>query len=79
VLAFDSTEGGLGKLLKLIPFVEDQVGYVTGKGNVADHILRKPIRVAKKTERKRKMQQLSPERKSRLAELVKKYNVKEDK
>jgi hypothetical protein len=79
VLAFDATEGGLSKLLKLIPFVEDQPGYVTGRQNVADHVLRKPINLSKKTERKRKMAQLSQERKSRIAELIKKANVKEDK
>lgn len=79
VLAFDATEGGLSALLKLIPYVEDQPGYVSGRQNVADHILRKPIKLAKKTERLRKLQRLEPKRKSLLADLIKKANVKEDK
>src|SRR5215469_4707587 len=79
VLAFDATEGGLSALLKLIPYVEDQPGYVTGRQNVADHVLRKPIKLSKKTERIRKMQKLPAKRKSILSDLVKKANVKEDK
>jgi len=79
VLAFDATEGGLSKLLKLIPFVEDQPGFVTGRQNVADHILRKPIKLSRKTERLRKMQRLPERRKSILADLVKRAGVKEDK
>jgi hypothetical protein len=79
VLAFDATEGGLGKLLKMIPFVEDQPGFISGRQNVADHILRKPIKLGKKTERLRKMQKLEPKRRSILASLVKRANVKEGK
>ena len=79
VLVFDATENALGKILKLALCVEDQPGYVTGRQNVADHVLKKPIKVSKKTESKRKMQALSQERRSRLADLIKKHNVKEDK
>jgi hypothetical protein len=79
VLAFEATEGGLSKLLKLIPFVEDQPGFVSGRQNVADHILRKPIKLTKKTENKRKLQQLSTERKGKLVDLIRRANVKEGK
>ena len=79
VLCFDATDGGLSALLKLIPCVEDQLGYVSGKQNITDHVLRKPIKLSKKTERLRKLQRLPEKRKSILADLVKKANVKEDK
>jgi hypothetical protein len=52
---------------------------VSGRQNISDHVLKKPVKVAKKTERLRKMQKLEPKRKSILSELVKRANVKEDK
>src|SRR5215472_4883698 len=74
VLAFDATDGGLSKLLKLIPYVEDQPGFISGRQNIADHVLRKPIKIAERTKRLRKMQKLEPKRKSLLADLIKRAN-----
>lgn len=79
VLCFDATDGGLGKLLKLIPAIEGQPGYITGRQNVADHILKKPIKVAKATERKRLLKKLSPERRERLAMARIRMGIKESK
>jgi len=79
VLVFDATEGGLSKLLKMIPFVEDQLGYVTGRQNIADHVLKKPIKLTKQGERKRRAQNMDPKRKSLIHDLMHKHGVKEDK
>jgi hypothetical protein len=79
VLRFEATEGGLGKLLKLIPTIEGQPGYISGKQNVADHVLRKPIKIAMETERKRVLRNLTPERRQRLKDLIRKSGIKESK
>jgi len=76
---FDATDGGLGKLLKLIPFIEDQPGYISGRQNIADHVLSKPIKVSKQSERKRRAQNMDPKRKSLIHDLMQKHGVKEDK
>jgi hypothetical protein len=79
VLRFEATEGGLGKLLKLIPAIEGQPGFVSGRGNIADHVLKKPIKVAKKTERERIIKSMSPERREKLRALIQKAGIKESK
>jgi hypothetical protein len=79
VLCFEYTEGGLGKLLKLIPAIEGQPGYITGRQNVADHVLRKPIKIAKETERKRVLRNLTPERRQMLKDMIRKSGIKESK
>jgi hypothetical protein len=78
-VAFDATDNGLSKLLKMIPYIEDQPGYISGRQNIADHILKKPIKMSKQTERKRRAQNMDPKRKSLIHDLARKYGVKEDK
>ena len=77
VLRIDATEGALGKALKVFPKVEDQPGYVSGRQNIVDHVLKKPIKVAKTTERQRLVKSMSPERKSMIRNLPSFSKVKE--
>lgn len=81
VLRFDYTEGGLHKLLKLIPAIEGQPGYISGGQNIADHVLAKPKRIkyASKTkdERRKVLESLGDERREMLKELIRKAGVKE--
>ena|SRR5215471_14751207 len=79
VLRFEYTDGGLNKLLKLIPTVEGQPGYISGGQNVADHVLRKPIKVSAKTERERLLRRQPPERRQMVKELIRKSGIKENK
>jgi len=81
VIRFDKTEGGLAKVLKLCPCVEDQPGYVTGRSNLSDHKLKKPIKMSKATERKRMLQNAPEERRSKLADLISRRRelIKEEK
>jgi hypothetical protein len=79
VMRFDATDGGLGKALKLIPYVEHQKGFVTGRGNIADHVTRKPVKIAKETERRRIVKSMSPERRSMIRGLPSFSKVKESK
>ena len=79
VMRLDATSAALDKALQLFPCVEDQQGYVTGRGNIADHVLRKPIKFSKKTERLRKLQRLPEKRRSILSDIIKRGQVKEDK
>lgn len=79
VLRFDYTENALGKILKLIPAIESQPGYISGRQNIADHVLKKPIRLAKKTERERILKNMPQKRRELLRELIKKSGIKENK
>ena len=79
VLRFEYTDGGLSKLLRLIPAIEAQPGYISGGQNIADHVLRKPIKVSAKTERERTLRNLGPERRQILKDLIRKSGIKENK
>ena len=79
VLRFEYTDGGLNKLLRLIPAIEAQPGYISGGQNIADHVLRKPIKVSAKTERERTLRNLGPERRQILKDLIRKSGIKENK
>lgn len=65
VLRFTFTEGGLHKALAHIPNVTRQPGFVRpNSGNIADRVLTKPVKVARKTQQARE----AKERASKLSD-----------
>ena len=79
VIRCDATEAGLSKALKLIPYVEHQQGFVSGNHNIADHTLRKPIKIAKRTERERLLKSASPTRRRAFQDALAKLGAPKEK
>jgi hypothetical protein len=74
---FVQTEGGLSKLLRLIPFVESQPGFLSGGQNIADKIIRqRKIKVARKEREKRAVQPLDRATEERMRSIAKRLEEK---
>ena len=55
VLRFSLLESGLSKLLKLIPAIEAQPGYISGRSNFEQVTRGKRIKIARKTAERREL------------------------
>jgi hypothetical protein len=75
VLKFIATEGGLSKLLKLVPCVEAQPGYISGHSNF-ERVTSKKIKIARKTASRREVVKASDEQRRAADEVIKKMRPK---
>lgn len=81
VLRFDYTADALGKILKLLPAVEAQPGFVSGGQNIADQTLAKKTSnkpsISRKLDRQKILKAASAERRAKFRELFQKSGIKE--